>query len=331
MSTKNIYIFNEDNRKDVESSYNKFEKITTDCESNRIPPEVYEKEIRNLADLEGLTIQVSAYFTRYGHISNPQKALCNDLENITLLLKKPFTFVNGEYRLISSHCWIPNNESLHKCNLHHGDKVTFFATVKKYKKKSGKEDYTFFDIHNASVLQRNNIPVKMGVFEFSSPFIREICCYTSFKGDPVQFKQEKVNINGVRYRSKDNITFNFKLKDIDKNGIFRFYFKTPNSISWNKYAYFFPNKGQKLFFVTKDKVSKIFIDERTYYMLKDAYADFAYAGDYHFPIKSNKIKSLAKKDSLPNRIECCLESKRITRSDMIKNSDLKKKEELYNV
>lgn len=325
INVENNNIFNSFNdeeviRKDAEITQNNTiaslpDEISSEMNNNLIPPEAYENEVRDLADLEGKTIQVSAYFTRYGHIDAVDRNSNKNISNITLLLKKPYTFVDGEYRLIASHCWLTNNTSLQKCRLHHGDKVTFFATVKKYVKRSGKEDYTFIDIHNASVLQRNPVPLKMGIFEFDAPLVKKIIGFTSFKGEAMNLYQNKIVVNGERYSVNDNISFRFKLKDIDKNGTFRFYYKTPNSNSWTKYAYFFPNKGQKIFFITGSNVSRMLIDEKNYYALKDAYSDFAYAGNFHFPVKSRNIIKLAKNDSLPDRMSCCWESRRIKRKN----------------
>ena len=267
-----------------------------------------EHEIRNLEDLLGKEVQVTAFFVRYGLI----RADGSGDENITVLLKTPYTFYGGEFRRISSHCWIKYNNVLKKCKLHHGDKITFTATVERYKKRSGAWNYTFSEVTSAEVLQRNPTPARLGIFEFQVPLCKNKVGFVALKGSPKTLFQKRLNIQGQTFypSDEDPPIFEFKLRDITRNGAFRFYYKLPGQDKWLKYAIFFPSKGQKIFFISGNNVSRIYIDERTYYTLKDAYSQFAYSGEYRFPVKPYKIDKMAQKDLDPRLVDGHWPSKR---------------------
>lgn len=267
-----------------------------------------KNETRNLEDLLGKEIQVTAFFVRFG------LTCANDSEedNITILLKMPYTFYGGEFRRIASHCWIKHNEAFKKCKLRHGDKVTFTATVSRYQKRSGVWNYTFSDVSSAVVLQRNPTPARLGIFEFQVSLSKNKVGFVALKGRPKTLFQKRLNVQGQTFypSNEDPPIFEFKLRDITRNGIFRFYYKLPGQSQWFKYALFFPSKGQKIFFVSGNYISRIYIDSQTYYTLKDAYAQFAYSGEYKFPIKPYKINEMAQKDLDPNLVDGHWPSKR---------------------
>lgn len=268
-----------------------------------------ENELRDLEDLLGQTIEVTAFFVRYGLVS----AESGNDENVTLLLKNPYTFHNGHFRRIASHCWIRYNNILKQCNLHHGDKVVITAVVERYEKRSGQYNYTLSNTASARVIERNPTPAKLGIFNISVPLIRCQQGYVALKGGSKTLYQKKLVVRGQVFSPSDinPPRFDFKLRDITCNGTFRFFYKLPGQNKWFRYAYFFPNKGQKIFFISGNHVSRIYIDAETYFVLKDAYAQFAYSGEFKFPLKPYVIENLAKKDKNPNLVEGRWPSKRV--------------------
>jgi hypothetical protein len=152
----------------------------------------------------------------------------------------------------------------------------------------------------------------MDIFEFTAPLMKSVNGFIALKGNLQNLKQGQIKIDGKKYSPEDNVSIAFKLKDVDKNGTFRFYYKTPDSNKWCRYAYFFPNKGQKIYIASYKtcRVARILIGQKLFFSLKDAYVQFAYAKGNSFPVSSKKIRALAANDTLPNRQERCIESKR---------------------
>ena len=62
-----------------------------------------EEPRTQLAPFEGKEIVFQAYFVRFGNMT-PE---VDNMESVTILLKNPYTYENGEYVRLGHHIWTP--------------------------------------------------------------------------------------------------------------------------------------------------------------------------------------------------------------------------------
>lgn len=252
---------------------------------------------KSLIPLLGKRILVFAYFTRFGQIG---RTIEGD-NGITLLVKNPYTFVDGQFVPLASHAWIRCTD-FKNLPLAHGDKVSFYATVVKYTKLDG-IDYGFQEVNDLKIRYKNNSVYKLGIFNLNINVPAYDCIFVSSKGGKLPIVQAPIKLgNGILIRAPFSIKL--RLKDIsgpsnpDCNStiIYRFLFKFDGDTKWRRYGYYLSNRGQRIYLTINNRIQSIIIDEKTFFHLKDATSLIKYGNLVHLPAKNNQIKKLARQD-----------------------------------
>ncbi len=255
----------------------------------------FQQKKRNMADYVGKNIQVSGWFVRFGHISNSF-----DDEDVTILIKRPYTIDGKEFVQLASHIWIKYDRSFQALKLRHGDKITFTATVSCYQRSTnGHFDFSLVDVSRPGILYRNNEPNSMRIFNQEIPFLKESQCYLSLKAAKKTIWHRPIKIDGKKIHPgkdpKEAPVFEIKLKDVSKNA-FRFLFRIKGTQKWHRYAYFIPKYGERLTLTLEGGIFKLAIPDECYYALKDAWHLFVYNGEFRLPLNSKDVYRIKSED-----------------------------------
>ncbi len=252
-----------------------------------------------LASFENKDICFQGYFVRFGTKSEN----IDDKENVTILIKNPFTYEDGKYIRLGHHLWVDYSPEIEKLKIDHGDRLQAKGRVVCYTKKNGETNYSIVGVHDYSLVSKNSDPGKYNCFDFIDTI------KTSAKAF-MKVKMDQKFVRAGRFRKRDGTLVKegqveFKMRDVLKNGMCRYYYRSVGEQHFQRYAYFSVKNGQVMTIVNNGKRRRFILSEENFYAIKDFVQSVRYSGRYKLPLSPKAVNKERKleKNKAPGKWE----------------------------